>query len=227
MGEHAARGNPSGGGQLDSGPGHPRGGVVDPPGEVGEPGPGRAELLGCLGQGRRRDAAERELVEEGLEGALKARGPDLCAERAGSDRVDGRGEETKRAGPRHVRSPDGGTIRVAQLLEGPALLDFRALHGGPATLRPAHDTAGHVERPVPGRAGGVVQALRTARRRSNPPSLDARGHGRRRCQTPSIALRLGPPRVRARTTSDAPTALDRPPAARVPKPDRRWVTEGA
>ena len=230
VGEHAARGNPSGGGQLDSGPGHPRGGVVDPPGEVGEPGPGRAELLGCLGQGRRRDAAERELVEEGLEGALKARGPGLCAERAGSDRVDGRGEETVEGGAAARPEPRWRDDCVAQLLEGPALLDFRALHGGPVTLRPAHDTAGHVERPVPGRAGGVVEALRTARRRSNPPSLD-RPIGAWPSKVPDT---FGRPPIRpsSRTRPGEPSSMPRPRSivplgARGPNPALRCGTEGA
>ena len=88
-----------------------------------EPGPGGAEPLRRLGQGGRRDAAERELLEDRLECAEEQGAPDLRAEGPAADRVDGGGEEAVEGGaatrPQSRRRDDG----VAQPFEGPALVD--------------------------------------------------------------------------------------------------------
>ena len=127
-------------GELDPGRGHTLGGTSTSRARWASRGPGGADPLRGLGQGRGRDAAEGELVEQRLEAAEERRGPGLRAERAGPDRVHRGGEETVErraaAGPEPGRRHD----RVAQPLEGPALFLAEPLHGGPVTLRPAHDT---------------------------------------------------------------------------------------
>src|SRR6185436_9729224 len=139
--EHGAGGDPTGSGQLDAGAGHACGGVVDQPGEMAESGSGRPEALRGLGERRRGDAAERELVEHCLQGGQEARGPGLRAKRAGADGIEGRGEEAVEGGAAAGPESRWADDRVAQPLEGPALVFSRALHGGPATLRPGDDTA--------------------------------------------------------------------------------------
>jgi hypothetical protein len=163
VGEHAARGNPSGGGQLDSGPGKTR--------WRRRPSARWASRAPTVPS---RSAASARVVDETLPSASSSRTASrACRAQGRACGPNGPGptasivaaRRPSRAGPRHVRSPDGGTIasrnrsRVQPSSPPGRSMVNRSRYARPMT-RP-----GHLERPVPGRAGGAVEAPRTGRRR--------------------------------------------------------------
>ncbi len=140
-GQHGARGEPPPGGELDPRRGETLGADLDQPREVREPCAWSTHPLGGLGQGRGRDAAQGELVEQGLEGTEEAWAANDGAERSGPDRVHRGGEQTLNGGATADAEPGGRHHGIAQPLERPALCLALPVHGGPMTLRLGHDTA--------------------------------------------------------------------------------------